>query len=158
MEINFSDLFFTCSLIELIGRITHQKRAAIVSFLGRKIVTHIYEHADVLHCEPIAKTADTFIEMCNIPNGDFDNVVACKYEVPDYWTIGKVYARLIQDITKDNVIDALFQVYNSPISDYISHYNGDFFYQPRDYVKEAYLYELNLPADANKANIPLHLP
>ena len=77
MEINFSDLFFTCSLIELIGRITHQKRAAIVSLLGRKIVTHIYEHADVLHCEPIAKTADTFIEICNIPNGDFDNVAAC---------------------------------------------------------------------------------
>ena len=157
MEINFSDLFFTCSLIELIGRLTHQQRAAVVSLMGRKIIAHIYDHADVLHCEPIAKTADTFIEMCNIPKGDFDNISTCKYTVPDYWTIGKVYARFIQDITVDDVIDALFKAYNSPISDYISHYNGDFFYQSREYIKESYFYELDTQAHI-KAGLPLHLP
>lgn len=131
-------MFFTCSLLELMGRITHQKRKVVVNALGRKTVAHIYAHAETLHCEPIAKTADYFISFGNIPQGDFDNVTACKYNVPDYWTIGKVFARLIEDIRGDDLIEALFQVYNSPISDAISNYNSDFYYQPRDFLKEEY--------------------
>ena len=41
-------------------------------------------------------------------------------------------------------IDALFKVYTSPISDDISNYNSDFFYQPRDFIKEQFLNWLNL--------------
>lgn len=135
-----SDLFFTCSLIELIGRNTRQKRGAVVEMMGRKTVSHIYSHAPTLHCEPILKTAEAFIGFCEIPQGEFDNVAACKYTVPDYWTIGKVYARLVEDVRKDDdTIDALLRVYASPISDAISNYNSDFFYQPRDFIKEEFL-------------------
>lgn len=134
MKIIDSDLFFTCSLIELIGRTTFQKRKDVVRLIGEKIIRHIYHNAGILHCEPIAKTADTFINLCSIPNGTFDNISTCKYDVPDYWTIGKVYARLIEDVKQDDVITALFNVYYSPISDLISQYNSDFYYQPRDYI------------------------
>ena len=141
MKINDSDLFFTCSLIELIGRSTKQKRSAVVALLGEKILSHIYSNAGVLHCEPIAKNADAFIEMCNIPEGTFDNVADCKYEVPDYWTIGKVFARLIEDVASGNAIETLQEVYLSPVCDAISNYNSDFFYQPRGFIKEFYLDE-----------------
>ena len=99
MRLIDNDLFFTCSLLELMVRETHQKRGSLATLLGRKIVEHIYNHADVLHCEQIAKTAGTFIAMCNVPQGDFDNVTTCKYTVPTYWDIGKVYTRLIQDVS-----------------------------------------------------------
>lgn len=148
MEVNFSDLFFTCSLIELIGRTAKQKRDMVVDFLGKKVVKHIYEHADVLHCEPIAKHVDVFIEMCHVPMGDFDNVGACKYNVPSYWDIGKVYARLIEDFAGDDVIEALFEVYHSSVCDAISNYNSDFFYQSRGYIKA---YHLN-DKDPNKVS------
>ena len=141
MKINDSDLFFTCSLIELIGRSTKQKRSAVVALLGEKILSHIYSNAGVLHCEPIAKNADAFIEMCNIPEGTFDNVADCKYEVPDHWTIGKVFARLIEDVASGNAIETLQEVYLSPVCDAISNYNSDFFYQPRGFIKEFYLDE-----------------
>ena len=141
MKINDSDLFFTCSLIELIGRSTKQKRSAVVALLGEKILSHIYSNAGVLHCEPIAKNADAFIEMCNIPEGTFDNVADCKYEVPDYWTIGKVFARLIEDVASGNAIETLQEVYLSPVCDALSNYNSDFFYQPRGFIKEFYLDE-----------------
>ena len=133
------DLFFTCSLLELMARKTHQRRGTLASLLGRKIVSHIYNHADVLHCEQIEKTADTFIEMCNVPMGDFDNVATCKYTVPTYWDIGKVYSRLIQDVNDGDLIETLFQVYNSSTSDAISNFNSDFFYQPRDFIKFCFL-------------------
>ena len=77
--------------------------------------------------------------MCEIPEGSFDNVVSCKYEVPDYWAIGEVYERLIEDVCDDDVIAKLIEVYNSWIDREISNYNSDLFYQPRDYLRECYL-------------------
>ena len=66
-------------------------------------------------------------------------VTRCRYEVPDYWAIGEVYERLIEDVTQTDVIDTLHEVYSSWISEAISNYNSDFFYQPRDYIRECYL-------------------
>lgn len=135
---NDSALFYTCSLIEFIGRERKLKLAEVVHALGDKTIRHIYRYADVFHCEPIAKTADDFITSLNIPQGSFDNVSACRYTVPDYWTIGKVYARLIEDISEDDiesVINHLIEVYTSWISDAISNYNTDFFYQSREYIR-----------------------
>ena len=139
MKIDDNSLFFTCSLLELIGRTTLQKRSAVTELLGKKVIAHIYANADVLHCEPIAKTADYYIDFCHIPAGDFDNVAACKYAVPSYWDIGKVYARLIEDVADSDAVDTLLMVYHSAVSDMISNYNSDFFYQSREYIKEYFI-------------------
>lgn len=133
-----SALFFICSLIEYIGRIQKRKRGEIVDALGDGTLRRIYKYADVLHCEPIMKTADEYIRMQNITEGDFDNVGACKYNVPDYWTIGEVYKRLIEDVQEGDVVYTLKEVYGSWISDAISNYNTDFFYQSREYIRECY--------------------
>lgn len=138
MHKNDSDLFFTCSLIEFIARTCKLTRIDVVKSLGEETISRIYKNADILHCEPIAKTADVYINMFNIKNGNFDNVKICKYEVPDYWTIGEVYSRLIEDINSDNVVQSIFDVYSSFISESISNYNSDFFYQSRDYIFECY--------------------
>ncbi len=151
MKMNDSDLFFTCSLLEEIGRETRQRRRDVVALLGRKVVAHIYENAGTLHCEPVPKTAEVFIRLAGIPQGKFDNVATCQYTVPDYWTIGKVYARLIEDVCDTNVIDTLLQVYESPVSDAISNYNSDFFYQPRGFLKEQFL---QLPTPPHHPNAP----
>lgn len=135
---NDSDLFFTCSLIEFIGRKQKLKRADVVLTLGEQKLQHIYHYADVLHCEPIERIADEFITSCNIPTGNFDNEKSCQYAVPDYWTIGEVYARLIEDISENNIIKTLMEIYASWISDSLSNYNSDFYYQPRDYIRECY--------------------
>ena len=139
MNKNDSPLFYTCSLIEFIGRKCHQKRSAIVNLLGEKAIDRIYRNADILHCEVIDAVADRYIEMLSIPAGDFDNISSCKYTLPDYWTIGAVYERLIEDVEKDFTAKSLIKIYNSWISDAISNYNTDFYYQSRDYIKECYL-------------------
>ena len=134
---NNSALFYTCSLIEFIGRRQKLKRSELVQFLGSKVVKRIYRYADVFHCEPIEKTADDFITNLNISAGSFDNVASCRYTVPDYWTIGEVYERLIEDISGDDeehIIDRLIEVYTSWIDDAISNYNTDFYYQSREYI------------------------
>ena len=139
---NNSALFYTCSLIEFIGRKQKLKRSQLVELMGRKTIERIYRYADVLHCEPIEKTADDFITNLNIQAGTFDNVAACRYTVPDYWTIGEVYERLIEDISGDDtehIIDRLMEVYTSWIDAAISNYNTDFYYQSREYIYTCYL-------------------
>jgi len=135
---NDSDLFFTCSLIEYIGRKCKLQRKQVTEYLGNEYLKRIYKYAGTLHCEPIEKVADDYIKMRKITEGDFDNVKACKYEVPDYWTIGEVYGRLIEDISGDDIIEILVAVYNSWISDAISSFNSDFYYQSREYIYECY--------------------
>lgn len=138
---NNSDLFYTCSLIEFIGRQQKLKRSEVVQRLGIKIITRIYQYADVFHCEPIEKTADDFITRCNIPEGNFDNVADCRYSVPDYWTIGEVYERLVEDASgedMEHIMERLMDVYTSWIDDAISNYNTDFYYQSREYIYECY--------------------
>lgn len=138
---NNSALFYTCSLIEYIGRERKLKRADVVRSLGENTIRRIYRFADVFHCEPIEKTADDFISHLNIPEGSFDNVAACRYTVPDHWSIGEVYERLIEDVSgekEETLIHCLIEVYTSWIDDVISNYNTDFYYQSRDYIKECY--------------------
>lgn len=138
---NNSDLFYTCSLIEYIGRKQKQSRKDVVRLLGRETIERIYRYADVFHCELIEKTADDFINICNIPIGAYDNIEKAKYEVPDYWTIGEVYERLIEDVSEDSteaIVDTIMAVYSSWISDSISNYNTDFYYQSREYIYQCY--------------------
>ncbi len=139
MDKNNSALFFTCSLIEFIGRTTKNKRQDIVDCLSTEDVTRIYQYADIFHCEPIEKVADDFIQRNHILTGSFDNIASCKYTVPDYWDIGEVFERLIEDTFEVNdVIEGIFEVYHSWITDYIMNFNLDLFYQSRDYIAAGY--------------------
>jgi len=134
-----NDLFYVCSLIEYIGRERKLRRAEVVSGLGEETIRRIFKYADTFHCEPIAKVSNDFITMCNLPVGNFDNVARCRYEVPGYWDIGAVYARLIEDVRGDaDVISKLVEVYSSWMSDALSRFNSDLFYQSREYIAECY--------------------
>ena len=136
-----NDLFYTCSLIEYIARKTKNVRADIVHQLGKERIEKIYELADVYHCDNIERVAEDFIAESNIKDGSFDNVGACKYMIPSYWDIGKVYKRLVKMVSeKDdiNVIDALIKVYNSFISGKIDDYNSSVYYENPSYIYECY--------------------
>lgn len=136
---NNSALFFTCSLIEQLGRMLHCKRGDVVFALGEEALSAIYDHADVLHCEPLQKVADDVITEFSLQGGSFDNVAQAKFTVPDAWTMGKVYARLIEDVSdEDNVVETLLNVYASWIDEKLSNYNSSLYYEPRDYVAECF--------------------
>ena len=86
---------------------------------------------------PVYETND--IHDYGIVKGNYDNEAACRYTVPDYWSIGEVYERLIEDsYTDENIVEGIWQVYHSWIDEHISDYNTDFYYQPRDYIAACY--------------------
>ena len=137
-----NDLFYTCSLIDYIARKTKNKRSDIVDFLGKDRVERIYELADVYHCDMIEWVSQDFIDEARIPIGNFDNVGACRYAIPTYWDIGKVYKRLIKSVaeTKNiSIVDALIEVYHSFISAKIDDYNSSVYYENPSYIYESYM-------------------
>lgn len=126
-----NDLFFVCSLIELIARKTKNRRCDIVNALGEEYLRKIYELADVYHCEDINNVADEFISKHRIKNGNFDNISNAKFNIPTHWDIGKVYKRLILSIAEEKSIDiisSLIEAYNSFVSSKIDDYNSSFYY------------------------------
>ena len=134
-----NDLFYVCSLIEYIGRERKLRRADVVAAIGEETIRRIYRYANTFHCEQIAKVADDFIALRSIPSGDFDNVAKCRYGVPSYWDIGAVYARLIEDVSVGlDPVPKLMEVYASWMSDALSRFNSDLFYQSRGYIAECY--------------------
>jgi hypothetical protein len=136
---NNNRLFYTCSLIEYLSRIRKRERKDIVELMGEKSVQRIYEYADIFHCEPIEKVATEFAEECAIEKGECHNTVEKGYRIPDYWTIGEVYERLIEDSYEDkDIIKGVWEVYHSWISELICDYNTDFYYQSREYIAACY--------------------
>ena len=107
-----NDLFFTCSLIDYIARKTQNKRADVVTTLGRDSIAKIYELADVYHSDNIERVSDDLIESAHIPTGCFDNLSNSRYSIPSHWDIGKVYKRLILG----NKRWILWMLYSPPIS------------------------------------------
>ena len=137
-----NDLFFTCSLIDHISRKTKNTRTEVVNALGEKNLAKIYDLADIYHSDNIDRVSDDFIRKAEIKMGNFDNVSACKYAIPSYWDIGKVYKRLIRAVAeceKIDVIEALLKVYNSFISSKIDDYNSSMYYENPSYLLECYL-------------------
>lgn len=137
-----NDLFFTCSLIDYIARKTKNTRAEVVNALGREKLLKIYDLADIYHSDNIERVSDDFIREADIKKGNFDNVATCKYSIPSYWDIGKVYKRLIKAVSEHEnieVIDALIKVYQSFISNKIDDYNSSMYYENPSYLLECYL-------------------
>lgn len=136
-----NDSFYVCCLIEFIGRKTKNRRATIVQILGRKELERQLDIAEVNHCLSFEQVSDEIIEYFNIPEGDYDTVGACKYNVPSVQAIGKVYQRLIISIIseQDNLEDIVFKVFNSFISDEISDFNSSVYYSNPEYLKFSYL-------------------
>ena len=110
-----NDLFFVCGLIEYIARKTKNRRNDIVNAIGKEGIKHIYDYADVYHCENIDKLNDELTAEYHISEGQYDNLSKAKYRIPTHWEIGKVYKRLIIDVataTDGDYIDTLMVVFN----------------------------------------------
>jgi hypothetical protein len=137
-----NDLFFVCSLIEYIARKTKNHRNVVVNAIGRERMERLYELADVYHSENIDKVSDELVARSAIEEGRFDNVAACRYTVPTFWDIGKVYKRLIAEVAarqQKPPIAALVEVYNSWLSRKIEDFNCSMYYENPDYLYQSYV-------------------
>jgi hypothetical protein len=137
-----NDLFYLCSLIEFTARKTTNKRGAIVAALGIKGIEKQLYDAGVNHCLSFEQVSDEIIDYYNISQGDFDTITNCKYKIPSYMDIGKLYSIIILDCAENDEIETVceetFKVFSSFISDEISRFSTDLYYQNPSYLEWSY--------------------
>ena len=134
-----NDLFYLCSLIEYISRVTFNTKNDIVAKIGKEGLTKIYSLSSILHTEPIQKVSDEVIEEYKIEQGNYPNNLF-KNKIPTYWDIGKVYQRLIVMASEGELeyIDSLMEVLTSWIIPKIDNYDSSMYYESPSYIYECY--------------------
>ena len=131
-----NDYFYVCSLIEYIARETKNKRGVITGILGKKGIEKLLYDAEVDHCLSFEQVSDEVIEQYRISNGDFDTITECKYTIPSFMDIGKLYSIMIEDCAEPGKeIDELLKIFSSFISDKISDFRTDVYYQNPSYLE-----------------------
>lgn len=134
-----NDYFYVCSLIEYMARETKNHRGYIVEKIGETGIRKLLQDAEVNHCLSFEQVSDEIIAYYNIETGTFDTVSKCKYTVPSYLDIGKLYSIMIEDCAKEREeVQELMQIFSSFISDEISNFNTDLYYQNPDYLECSY--------------------
>ena len=136
-----NDLFYVCSLIEFIGRETKNKNKEIVRVLGKKELSRQIMLASINHSLSFEEVSEEIIVNYNIGKGLFDSVGSCKYNVPSYIAIGGLYRDLILDVRKDKeeLVNVMYEVFTSFISEKISNFNSSLYYENPSYIRECYL-------------------
>ena len=131
-----NDYFYVCALIEYIGRETRNHRGDIVRAIGIKGREKLLRDAEVNHCLSFEQVSDEVISYYGIEQGDFDTLSGCKYSVPSYLDIGKLYSIMVEDCAEPGKeAEELMKIFSSFISDALSNFNSDLYYQNPDYLE-----------------------
>lgn len=134
-----NDYFYVCSLIEYIARQTKNRRGVIIKGLGKEGVEKQLYDAEVNHCLTFEQVSDEVIKQYQIPSGDFDTITECKYTIPSYLDIGKLYSIMIEDCAEPGQeVEELMKIFSSFISDKISDFQTDIYYQNPSYLECSY--------------------
>ncbi|MCD7808811.1 MAG: hypothetical protein LUH02_05655 [Erysipelotrichaceae bacterium] len=133
---NQNSLFYTCSLIESLSQTTGLQKSHVVDYLGQDGIQHIYDYADIFHCQSLEQSTYEIKELYHIPDAN----ELSKTQTLEIWDSGEVYSRLIIDISEAvHWISKLIEVYKSWICEYIDDVSLPIYWQPRSYIKECYL-------------------
>ncbi len=133
-----NDVLYVCCLIEYVARKTKNTREYIVKQIGVEGIQRNLDVAEVNHCLTFEQICEETIQEYKIENGEYDTIGNCKYKVPQFTAIGKVYMRLIEDLKPKNIAQEIYNVFTSFISEEISNFNSSVFYESRGYIFESY--------------------
>lgn len=107
--------------------------------LGEKGIRKQLHDAEVNHCLTFEQAGDEIIEWYQIPEGNFDTITNCKYTIPGFMDIGRLYAIMIEDCAKEGKeVEELMKIFTSFISDEISEFRTGLYYVNPDYLEKSY--------------------
>lgn len=107
--------------------------------MGKEGIEKQLYDAEVNHCLSFEQVGDEVIEQYKIFEGDFDTITDCKYTVPGFMDIGKLYSIMIEDCAEPGKeVEELIHIFSSFISDEISEFQTDLYYQNPSYLECSY--------------------
>lgn len=142
-EITFNDLYFVCYMIERVARNIKQRNRYVVERIGSEGLARQLSIAETNHCLNPEQVVSDWKEEYKLAPGDVDvTLLDSEYtdKVPSDTQMGKVYARLIDSVSKQglDLVQTIQNVYASPICDAIDNYNSSAYYEPSYIQTRAY--------------------
>ena len=141
-KITFGDLYFVCYMIERVARSIKQPNRYVVERIGKDGLARQLSIADTNHCLNPEQVVSNWKEEYHLEDGTTDVTrVNSLYTdtVPSATQMGKVYARLIENISQgQDLIQSIQDVYASPICNIIDNYNSGAYYEPSYVQVRAY--------------------
>jgi len=142
-EITFNDLYFVCYMIERVARSIKQRNRYVVEHIGSDGLARQLSIAETNHCLNPDQVANDWKEEYHLSEGDTDvTLVDSEYtdHVPSPTQMGKVYARLIDSVSKQghDLVETIQNVYASPVCDAIDNYNSSAYFEPSYVQTRAY--------------------
>lgn len=134
-----NDFFYVCSLIEYVARKTNNRRGVIIDALGKEGMLKQLKDAEVNHCLSFEQVSEELIEIYPITPGNFDTITNCKYSIPGFMDIGRLYSIMIEDCARPGEeVDEMMKIFKSFISDEISKFKTGVYYQNPDFLEWSY--------------------
>lgn len=122
-------------MMEYVAWITKNRRGVIVRCLGLEGIRKQLHDAPVNHCLTFEQVGYEITETYHIPAGEFDTITNCKYTVPGFQDIGKLYAILVEMMDAGKSPESrIEEIFTSFLSDEISRFSTDLYYQNPDYL------------------------
>lgn len=142
-EITFNDLYFVCYMIERVARSIKQRNRYVVQQIGSDGLARQLSIAETNHCLNPEQVVSNWKEEYHFAEGNVDVTnINPEYtdKVPTELQMGKVYARLIDSVSKQgqDLVRTIENVYASPICDTIDNYNSSAYYEPSYVQTQAY--------------------
>lgn len=135
-----NDLYFTCSLIEFIGRKTSNKRTYVTEKMGIDGLTWVYENAQVLHCENMNAVCDEVVNDYKIEVGTYVHTTG---KLPRVFGLGRTYSYLIKNLIdledREALIKKTYEVMTSWLVDEITYFESSLYTENPSYIKACYL-------------------
>lgn len=75
-------------------------RGDIVKAIGEEGIKKLLHDAEMDHCLSFEQVSDEVISYYKIKKGNFDTISNCKYSIPSFLDIGKLYSIMIEDCAK----------------------------------------------------------
>ncbi|MCQ2287829.1 MAG: hypothetical protein MJZ74_01895 [Muribaculaceae bacterium] len=134
-KITFNDLYFVCYMIERTARSIKQRNWYVVNSLGSEGLARQLSIAETNHCLNPDQVVSEWKQEYHLVEGNVDvTKVDSEYtdKVPTALQMGKVYARLIDSISKQgrDLVQTILNVYASPICKAIDNYNSSAYFEP----------------------------
>ncbi len=110
-----------------------------MDIIGTEGIKKLFHDAPLNHCLTFEQVAGEVIGHFKIPTGNFDTITNCKYSIPSYTNIGRLYSYLILEETEDgDYLNTLAKIFTSFISDEISDFKTGVYVENTSYLLASY--------------------
>ena len=125
-------LVYICGIIEYLARHYWQPKSEILRLLGREIVTHFYEQADIYHCEATENIPIYLEEEWDIWISEGKQKTTShhlEWPLSSPFLVGRVYAKTIEHLGIEP-IEGIFTLMNSWLAETIDDYRTKVIFMP----------------------------